>query len=226
MVSNTLIITGVSAEQLNDDAFIARLHNVLVSALAQTESVQFIVLKSFKRILLIFQSRESSSLLIDKLKELGRAEGFACGYALNDFSNNLGNNYLELPSDSRMFLISPPASPPVDFNYDATEEEPNKLQIYTHEDIQELFLKNNEELRKVLEQEHDSTKYVSSAVDDSKGKLIDQLRREIVLNDSPGGPKIVLEAINVEDDHLIGKAIQSFRTSLPPRSIFDDLDDD
>jgi hypothetical protein len=219
MVSNTLILTGLTDEKLNSNAFIHSLQQVLLTRQAPTQATQFIILKSFHRILIIFETHETSTQFRDIYRAIGLTEGFSCGFSLNDYSSHL-NNYLELPSNSRMFLISPPASPPVDFNYDATEEDPNKLQIYTHEDIQEMLLRNNDELKQLLEHNHSSTEYVPHHHESLK-----DLGKEIVLSDSIKGPKIVLNPINGEDDHLIGKAIRSFRTSLPPRSIFDDLDD-
>ncbi|ONH64891.1 Calcipressin-like protein [Cyberlindnera fabianii] len=134
---------------------------------------------------------------------------------LHDYNHDI-DNYLQLPNNSRMFLISPPASPPVDFDYDQEEEEPNKHQIYTHEEIQEI-------IKRSIGSYHTKTKYSNNQM-----KRIFDFEKEIVLNDSndPNQPKIILNPVNGENDHLIGKAIRSFKTSLPPSSAFAGLTDD
>lgn len=217
MVSNTLILTGLTDQQLNDDAFIHSLQQVLLVRSPPDETTQFIILKTFRRILIIFSSSQTSTSMRDIYRSIGVGEGFACGFSSRDYSNEL-ENYLELPNNSRMFLISPPASPPVGFDYHAVEEEPNKLQIYTHEDIKEMFVRN-EDLQQKLEKGFSSTKYSGG----HRHQPV-EFGQEVVLNDSEHGPRIILHPINGEQDHLIGRAIQSFRTSLPPKSVFDDLD--
>lgn len=219
-VTNTLILARLSADKLDDEAFIRSLQQVLLDSLVQTETTQFIILRKFRRIVLVFDTRETSSRLYPIFKKF--ADSFTVGYSLHDYNHDI-DNYLQLPNNSRMFLISPPASPPVDFDYDQEEEEPNKHQIYTHEEIQEMFLKNNQELRDLLEVNHTKTKYSNNQM-----KRIFDFEKEIVLNDSndPNQPKIILNPVNGENDHLIGKAIRSFKTSLPPSSAFAGLTDD
>ncbi|CCH45262.1 Calcipressin-like protein [Wickerhamomyces ciferrii] len=227
-VTNTLILTGISLENLENNQFIADLQQEIVSKISNDDSdfVQFVVLKTFRRILIIFNNKVSS---IDLYKHFKNSRNdFKAGYSLHDYANfKIEDNSLELPDNSRMFLISPPASPPIDFDYDREEEEPNKTQIYTHEELKEIFEKNQKNLEDIVHENMKTTKYSNNESNNQQRSIMD-FEKEIVLNDSNDDtkPKIILNPINGENDHLIGKAIQSFRTSLPPKSVFDEFDDD
>lgn len=224
-ITNTLILAGISLENLDDNIYINTLQQEIIANIPNTDLVQFVILKTFKRILIIFNNKASSVQVYEHFKSTRK--DFKAGYSLHDYSSfDIKDNYLELPDNSRMFLISPPASPPIDFNYDQVEEEPNKLQIYTHEELKEIFLKNNSELEDLVSQNLKKTKYSNNQNNNTRSIM--DFEKEIILNDSNDDtkPKIILNPINGENDHLIGRAIQSFRTSLPPKSVFDDFDDD
>jgi len=227
-VTNTLILAGIPEDKLDDDQYINELQQEIIENIPNTDLVQFIILKTFKRILIIFNNKKSISKVF-KFMKLKHDDVFTIGYSLNDYSSfDINDNYLELPDNSRMFLISPPASPPIDFNYDQVEEEPNKLQIYTHEELNEIFKKNNGEISNLISENLKKTQYSNSKTSELLEKSIIDFKNEIILNDSNDDlkPKIILNPINGENDHLIGRAIQSFKTSLPPKSVFDELDDD
>lgn len=215
--TNTLILSGFANGKLDDKNYIDCLQRKIVSNALNTDTVQFIILKSLKRIILIFDNLESSVKLYQVLRE---DKSFITGKSIHNYNNNIQDNYLKLPNNSRMFLISPPASPPPDFNYDQEEEEPNKLQIYTPEELKESLLKYNKELEKILREN-------KNKINESSWNEITE--KEIVLNDNKENsntPKIILHPIKGHNDHLISHAIESFRTSLPARSIFDELDDE
>lgn len=225
-ITNTLILAGIPLERLEDNQYIVPLQHEIIANIPNTDLVQFIILKTFKRILIIFNNKQSSIKVYDHFKTTH--DDFTTGYSLHDYSSfDINDNYLELPDNSRMFLISPPASPPIDFNYDQVEEEPNRLQIYTHEELQEIMKDNNTDFENLVTENLKKTKYSNNETSSSKRSIMD-FAKEIILNDSndDSKPKIILNPINGENDHLIGRAIQSFRTSLPPKSVFDELDDD
>lgn len=223
-ITNTLILAGIPLSQLEDNEYINSLQQEIIANIPNTDFVQFVILKTFKRIIIVFNNKTSGVKVHDYFKKTH--SDFKTGFSLHDYASfDINDNYLELPDNSRMFLISPPASPPIDFNYDQTEEEPNKLQIYTHEELNEIFKKNNEDLTDLVATNLKKTKY---STNNTQKRTIMDFTKEIILNDSNDDtkPKIILNPINGENDHLIGKAIQSFRTSLPPKSVFDDFDDD
>jgi hypothetical protein len=218
--TNTLVLSGLEDELLKSSDFIKELQRKVISHVPCTDVIQFIILKSLKRVVLIFNNKDSASKLYSVFKKENKE--FVTGFSLSDYNGDIQDNYLKLPENSRMFLISPPASPPSNFDYDQEEEEPNKSQIYTHQEIQESLLKYNKELKELLEKNDKD----QLELNDTHWDQLEQ--KEIVLNDNHDNsqtPMIILHPIKGHNDHLISHAIQSFKTSLPSRSIFDDLSD-
>lgn len=188
--TNTLIISRIGDKT---DEIVLHVEKVILKELPN-ETVKVVVLKQLKRIILIFKDVVVAHTAVKFLKSPDYTIGFSKMSTSTD--GNDKDAYLQLPSNTRMFLISPPASPPSEFDYEKVEEEPNTNQSYTIHDLKQL---NNH---------HDvDTKQLES----------------IILNNSTGTPKIVLHPVNGEDNSIISEEIKKFRTALPPKSVFDDI---
>lgn len=186
--TNTLIISRIGDRT---DEIVLHVEKVILKELSN-ETVEVVVLKQLKRIILIFKDAAVAHTAIKFLKSGDYTIGFSKISTSPDGSDR--DAYLKLPSNTRMFLISPPASPPSEFDYAKVEEEPNTNQSYTIHDIKQL---NNH---------HDAEQLES-----------------IILSNSTGTPKIILHPVNGEDNSTISEEIKKFRTALPPKSVFDDI---
>ncbi|KAH3673077.1 hypothetical protein WICMUC_003910 [Wickerhamomyces mucosus] len=216
-VTNTLIVTNLSSFLLKDSQFINDIQQSIINELvAQTASdipIKFIILPKLKRILITFPEYSQSQIVLHYLQAwLQKLDSNAkVGYSLID-SPQEDINHLTIPKHSKMFLISPPVSPPPEFDYDRVEEEPNKLQIYTLEEIQSLQSQYQGHLRTSSQ----ASKHANQPL-------------EIVLKDSQETtPKITLHpTIDGNESHFIETALKSHerRTPIPPKSVFDDVDD-
>lgn len=145
--TNTLILTELDSSLLNNPSnlleYISQHNNNLI---------ELIVLIKFSRILIIC---ESSSIATDILNLLKSSPfNIRISYSLRDNKFNLNQSdltinhldqdmqYLELPSEagSRRFLISPPLSPPAEWDHwDKVEEGPNQKTLYSPEELSHLL---------------------------------------------------------------------------------------
>ena len=128
MASNTLILYGLEA------AALASVATELETTAGSRELVKLVHLKSFGRILTVFTSpaaaAQARGRLKDEYSELKIAEGeYTDVYALP--------HYLELPDPGRLWLTSPPGSPPADWE-PKVEEEPNQAVNFDPEFSQKL----------------------------------------------------------------------------------------
>lgn len=205
--TNTLIITQVTDELLKDP-------QSLLQFLADNQkNCELISLNRFGRILLIC---EDSLIAQDILNLLKHSEEFAdikITYSIQD--NDIGQryevqetvDYLELPSEdgSRRFLISPPLSPPAEWDHwDKSEEGPNKQTVYDPDELSHLLW---ERLGGV--DSHEVRKYDKKNERKRNLKIEPQVLFEDVTN---GVPVIVLDRI--DDDEPQNK--QFDKTPLPP----------
>lgn len=163
--SNTLIITNVSDEVLNEP-------QEFIKFLSQDHKycIQLISLIKFGRIILVCESKDIAIEVKNRINKSSQWCHFKISFSIrdNDYvtshptlcpnqdhdeiedivnslnltSDDATIDYLELPLDlgSRRFLISPPRSPPPDWDHwDRVEEGPNEKPIYSSEDISHLL---------------------------------------------------------------------------------------
>lgn len=123
METNTLIATSDNDNLAHN---VEPLKNWLLKS--GVGEMQLIHLPSFKRVLVVAESREAASRLMLKRAEL---DGIKLRYTLTDTEGAFENpdeklGRLQVPPHKRTFLISPPASPPPEFDYSRCEEPPDR----------------------------------------------------------------------------------------------------
>ncbi|SMN20820.1 similar to Saccharomyces cerevisiae YKL159C RCN1 Protein involved in calcineurin regulation during calcium signaling [Maudiozyma saulgeensis] len=203
-VTNTIIVTSGSQLDVTDSKHVNVLNEWLALTVLQQYTItndnplQLIILKNFKRILLISSNHEISKSIMDISRD-PMVSMFKFSYSLADTSNSLSKQYLELPKGERLFLISPPTSPPPGFDYSKCEEVPNR------DSVSRSHLNDQPHLYEII---------------NNNGN--DQQPREITLLDCNTG-KIVVNTCKNIDDAEVG--IQLIPTAMPPKSIFDDDED-
>lgn len=140
--TNTLILTNISDALLDDPS-------PLMQFLANSQQVcELISLKRFGRILLICDNIHDSQNIKRLLESNDPWSDFLVSFSIqdNEVSNKYGvetqMDYLELPAENgnKRFLISPPLSPPPEWDHwDKVEEGPNKQTFYKPEELSHLL---------------------------------------------------------------------------------------
>ena len=212
-ITNTIIVTSSNNEDdITDKKQIQTLNDWLGYTVLQEYNItnekplQLIILKNFKRILLITSNHNISRYIIDESrKNEPLIKSFKFNYSLTDTTSTVEKQYLQLPKGERLFLISPPTSPPPGFDYSRCEEEPNR------HSLSKSHLQDQPHLYEILN-------------DNSGNDSGNNLPREVTLLDNNMGKIIVntCENLQIEDDDNDTNLIP---TSMPPRSIFDDDED-
>lgn len=91
--------------------------------------IQLIVLRNFQRILIVSPTLEISQ----QIMSVAMPRSLCMSYAPSNTVSSI--QHLEVPKSERMFLISPPTSPPPGFDYSRCEEpppEPQPTHTYKH----------------------------------------------------------------------------------------------
>ncbi|CAH6721409.1 calcipressin-like protein [[Candida] jaroonii] len=207
--TNTLILTQLPEDLLQDPQLIL---NVLVE---HNHLCELICLKKFGRILLICENHLVAQQVFKVLRNCQALKSIYITYSMqdNEFTANLevteAMDYLELPSEdgSKRFLISPPLSPPPEWDHwDRVEEGPNKVAILNPDELSNILW---ERLGGV-----DSTQVRKFQQADKERdlKMEPQVLFEDVENDVP---VIMLDQVDPPD--LIPKPNKPvYKTSLPP----------
>ncbi|KAH3681812.1 hypothetical protein WICPIJ_007252 [Wickerhamomyces pijperi] len=249
-ITNTLILTGFDNESLKDSTFIQDLQQDIITeidsnpeeygtgdAINDGSIIKFIVLTAFKRIIIVLQNHKQSVSLyavIPKIlakHQITAGANIKVGFSLFDYNNQISElDTLQIPANVKLFLISPPVSPPNGFEYDRLEDPPTNHQIFTLEEIQNL---QSQHIPTPMDQKlevHEKHKH-------------EHPTWEILLNDSqvPDVPRIILNPSLNQDDEMDeldtnntqtgtyhGQFMRSVRpyvrTVMPQRSIFDEVD--
>ena len=106
------------------------------------DPLQIIILNKFKRVLLICPDHQISQRIMETSRE--SSDSLRClhfNYSMIDGKYTSKKEYLQLPPQKKLFLISPPPSPPPEFDYSLCEGPPNAMTgshhavSYTHLDV-------------------------------------------------------------------------------------------
>lgn len=140
--TNTLIVTNVDIHVLLEP------QEVIKCLANHGFVVELISLPKFQRLLVVCENTRVSSKVMSLLQE---NFDFKVTYSMKDlplavvygpeFASN-EKDYLELPleSESRRFLISPPLSPPAEWDHwDKVEEGPNQQAVYSPHELSHLL---------------------------------------------------------------------------------------
>lgn len=204
-VTNTIIITSPTCNP-TDQENVALLRQWLLQTVLEEFTVtdecplQMILLSNFKRVLLIAPNHNISERAMQDSK-FPIVSDFRFSFSLTDTSQGSERQYLELPKGQRLFLVSPPTSPPPEFDYSRCEEKPST------DTISRAHLDTRPHLYSILQKDmHKGDQAIT---------LLDSDKHKIVLNtcETLGG-----EGEEGADGELVP-------TAMPPRSIFDDDED-
>lgn len=137
MVSNTLLFTNLPSQELEFNQANDLLLNSLVPIAVPAH---WCLLRSFRRIMAVFDSAKTGVLIRKNLENKFSSDRPA---ALKDLKMFYGDNtpvsvdatHLQLPDAGRLWLLSPPPSPPV--GWESKDEcEPNKDTHFDFVDLQ------------------------------------------------------------------------------------------
>lgn len=144
LVTDTIVITSQQAElDITDPHIVKSIQQwlgdtVLLShEVVAQNPIQLIILRNFKRILIISPDISLSNDIMrvfhmKKEVEERNLQGLQFNYTLTNTNGNGSGNlmnqdqkeYLKVPLSDKLFLISPPSSPPPEFDYSKCEDIP------------------------------------------------------------------------------------------------------
>lgn len=221
--TNTLILTNVSSQVLEDPS-------TLVDFLSTGNyTSELVALPKFGRILVICDTTQTSIDILHSLKQSTEWGHLGITYSVRDnHMNILGSDldlfngridekdYLELPLEdgSRRFLISPPLSPPAEWDHwDKVEEGPNTKAVYSPQDLSHLLWERlgglqSSDVRKYQEIEAEEAEYDIKDIDKEPEVLFEDIEN--------GVPAIVLDTVNNKDKIRPSSSKPIVKTSIPP----------
>lgn len=132
-VTNTIIVTSdadsvleqaESLEQWLSQRVLSHRH------ITAENPVEMVILQEFQRVMIISPTREVSQEIKQALENGVTPFSLHYSYSMADTSDQ-SPEYLTVPKSKRVFLISPPTSPPPEFDYARCEQPPPRAR--THE---------------------------------------------------------------------------------------------
>lgn len=208
MPSNTIIVTNVADDLIKDP------QPLVDFLLLYPYTIRATSLFRFHRIILHCQCVEDAEKVFVLLLENFPHFTFTYSRIDNQFDEI---ESLPLPDDSQMrrFLISPPVSPPPEWDHwDKVEEQPHSKPIYSPEDLESLLWMK---LGALHDNDNDSEQHLSPA-DNSVRKVFDdtqKLETHVLYKHNNDVPVILLDSIgDVDIDLKLKKPIA--KTGMPP----------
>ncbi|ANZ76374.1 BA75_04227T0 [Komagataella pastoris] len=138
--TNTIILTGFEPGKLQDDELIvSHLKNLVKKVTPPFETIKIIKLPKFQRVFLIFEEITSSIAAYDYLTT--ELSSLTVGYSIR--SNFISTQeFLQLPDQGTRFVISPPSSPPPEWDhYDKVEGGPDMREIHSPDELRGLLFR-------------------------------------------------------------------------------------
>ncbi|SCU93846.1 LAFA_0F18514g1_1 [Lachancea sp. 'fantastica'] len=223
MVSNTVIITA-GYQNATENGALERIREFLEATVlkrfevTEERPLKLVALPAMNRCVLVCPSLELAEQTVLLHSQWPSLNGFKFQYSAIDVSGSAEKQYLELPKERALFLVSPPTSPPPGFDYSRLEEAPNRvrgLQASGH--VPEAF--------QPRDHHHKLT-------GESQKILLHHSHTSITLEQCDQDPvtaRMTPEDVSVRSDQdfngsQLPSSISQFRTAVPPRSIFDDID--
>ncbi|CCD24051.1 Rcn1p NDAI_0C03910 [Naumovozyma dairenensis CBS 421] len=157
--------------------------------------IEIVILGSMKRLLIICPNHAISKY-IKEMEPKPDNLPLNIGYSLVDGRATAApKKYLELPPHETLFLVSPPASPPPEFDYSKCEGPPSSLTHPSHDEKQQHTTLREETLKEP---------------------------GTYTLIDSKSG-RITVDTC-AQADRPVHMTLEQVRTAFPPKSMFDDED--
>ncbi|CEP62037.1 Rcn1p LALA0_S04e06326g [Lachancea lanzarotensis] len=225
MVSNTVIITAGRKNATETDA-LKRIREFLEAEVLQRFNVteanplKLVALPTLNRCILVCPSLELAEQAVMLHSQWPQLKGFQFRYSALDAPNSTEKQFLELPKQLALFLVSPPTSPPPGFDFSRLEEAPNRVR----------GLKASGHVPLVFQSQNQPQQQYSC---NSHQILLNHSHTPITLDVAPvideDHHDAATQNIRVHSDGVLNSSsqlpsISQFRTAVPPRSIFDDVD--
>lgn len=223
--TNTLILTNVSEEVLKDPS-------LLVNFLSHKKHlIELVALERLQRIIIICETSITATEIAEYIAQSPQWHNIRISYSLKgnqytrlnrevwDKDLQQEKDYLELPAEiaSKRFLISPPLSPPAEWDlWDKVEEGPNQQTIHSPEDISHLLWERfggfeSSDVKKVYPG--------SSDQEESKADSPAKYEPAVLFKDIDNGvPAIVLDSAQNESPEIAKNQPSRTlgKTSMPP----------
>lgn len=216
--TNTLILTKVLDETLDDP-------RELLTFLSQENNhiIELVLLPKFGRVLVVCDTEQSAQYIRQMILSSSTWGKLSVSFSMrsNNFSKEMTKwlaaktgeeqpelDFLELPLEdgSKRFLISPPLSPPPEWDlWDKVEEGPNQKAVYSADDISHLLWERLGGLQSSTVRKYQET---------DESKSYDMKRDpEVLFQDiHNGAPAIVLDGLGPEKKADVKIA----KTAMPP----------
>lgn len=143
-ITDTIIVTS-SAVNVIDPGLVEQLQRWITAAIltmfqvGNDNPLQIVLLKSMKRVLIISPNKQISEEIMNASSKNLNFKEINFNYSLKDSGSQIKKEYLKLPVNDHLFLVSPPSSPPPEFDYSQCEANPDS-KLY-HQDVA-IQLKN------------------------------------------------------------------------------------
>ncbi|SCU88012.1 LADA_0E07624g1_1 [Lachancea dasiensis] len=211
MVTNTLVITsdlvnaGENAalellREFLEDTVLTRFH------ITQKLPLQLVALPALQRAIIVCPTHEIAQSIADRKEDWPQLAPYTFRFSMIDATSGDSPRYLELPKHKALFLVSPPTSPPPEFDYSRLEESPNR-----HKGLWPVScardIKTDPEHCQKEERHHVLLKHPNAS---------------ITLDSVPSAQMDYTVSVGSDSDQF--PTIDRFRTAVPPRSVFDDIE--
>lgn len=222
--TDTLILTGLDEALLNDP-------KPIIQFLAQKKrEIEFITLPKFGRILLLCASRNEAEITYQDLKSSEWGTQFNISYSIKDNDTLIRStatadefvDYLELPLEhgSKRFLISPPLSPPPEWDHwQKAEEGPSKQTLHSAEELSHLLWErlghrdeSEDRVRKYEPEDEDLQNTAGKQEREVHDLKVDP---EVLFRDIENGvPAIILDSVQTTNETTPKRIV--CKTAMPP----------
>lgn len=205
MATNTLIITS-KEKNVAESTVLEELRDFLEShvlsrfTVTHADAMQLVALPAMQRLVLVCPTSEIAQSALTAKSQCTSLDDLKFQFSLVDTTTASQKQYLELPSHQSFFLVSPPTSPPPEFDYSRLEEHPNREKGLVP--VSHL----NEKMSP--QSPHPAGHHV----------LLETPNASITLDSCATDSEMGFGGLG----HVSAATI---RTGMPPRSIFDDIED-
>lgn len=222
MVTDTIIVTSKTRDACQENV-LQYLQNWLSETILlsyqidEVSPIQLINLKKFDRSLIIAPNREIAQAIMQLFQNNSNTNNNNDGLAhynlqsltfnYSTVDSNMEIKYLDLPKHDKLFLISPPSSPPPEFDYSRCEDIPNK---HPHIHLKKFGTQISDYNNNTDSQNGNN---IYNNENNNNGSHFTLLTSDIA--------NITVDSCELLDDDSTIK-VDEFKTMMPPRSIFDD----